>query len=95
MGKIKIQNSRRIPKGEIEDYRTGIAKKTLEQESRASDQRNGLGKKTKQGCNGDGQESSAECLEEQRKKNTTNRADLVLLFGSLKASLPCWDSDKH
>lgn len=67
MGKIKNPNSGRILKGEIADYRTGIAKKTLEQESRASDQGNGLGKKTTQGCNGDGQESRAEPLEEQRK----------------------------
>lgn len=76
MGKIKSQNSGRILKGEIENYRTGDAKKTLEQERRASDQRNGLGKKPKQGCNGDGQESKVVCLEEQK-------------FSSLKSSLPC------
>lgn len=52
MGKIKSQTSGRIPKGEPENYRTGDAKKTLEQERRGSDQRNGLGKKPKQAVMG-------------------------------------------
>lgn len=95
MGKIKSQNSGRILIGEIENYRTGDAKKTLEQERRASNQRNGLWKKPKQGCNGDWQESRVACLEEQKKKNMTNRADLVFPFGSLKSSPPCCDSDQH
>lgn len=71
MEKIRSQNSGRILKGEIENYRTGDAKKTLEQERRVSDQRNGLGKKPKQGCSGDGWESRVVCLEEQKKKNMT------------------------
>lgn len=45
LGKIKSQTSGRIPKGEPENYRTGDAKKTLEQGRRGSDQRKGLGKK--------------------------------------------------
>lgn len=49
MGKIKSQTSGRIPKGETENYRTGDAKKTSERERRESDQRNGLGKKAKDG----------------------------------------------
>lgn len=76
MGKIKSQNGGRILKGEVENYRTGDAKTTLGQERRVSDQGNGLGKKPKQGCNGDGQESKVVCLEEQK-------------FSSLKSSLPC------
>lgn len=48
IGKIKSQTSGGIPKGEPENYNTGDAKKTLEQERRESEQRNGLGKKPRQ-----------------------------------------------
>lgn len=51
-GKIKSQTSEGIPKGEPENYRTGDAKKTLEQERRGSEQRNGLGKKPRQAVMG-------------------------------------------
>lgn len=57
--KTKIQNGGRILTREIENHRTGDAKKTLKQEKRESDQINGLGKRSMQGCNRDGQGSRA------------------------------------
>lgn len=80
-------------RGKLENCRTGDAKKTLKQERRVSEQR--LGKKPKQGCNGDEKESRFVCLEEQKKKNMADRADLVFPFDSLKSSPCCCDSDQH
>lgn len=64
MGKINSGKTLKWDKG---NYRTGDAKQTLERGRRASGWRNGLGKKPRQGCKGDEQESRVVHLEEQKK----------------------------
>lgn len=78
--KTKIQNGGRILTREIENHRTGDAKKTLEQEKRESDQRNGLGKRSMQGCNGDGQGAGKQGLCDWNNKRKIRRIgqDLVI-----------------